>query len=122
MTVTIDGKALFDEHQLTIDIGSFSRNPIERKFPGLDGVLSIDLGRGSRKIRQTGTLRAKSRTQMNERINAISGFMDGETHTLETKTGDTLANLRMDSFEVGKERTDGIGMIVDYEIVYTKLA
>ncbi len=122
MTVTIDGRALFDEQGLTIAVASFSRNSIERKIPGLDGVLSIDLGRGSQKIRQTGTLRAKSRTQLNERINGISGLMDGKTHTLETKTGDTLANLRMDSFEVGKERTDGIGMIVDYEIVYTKLA
>jgi len=122
MTVTIDGQALFDEHQMAIDIGSFSRNSIERKIPGLDGMLSIDLGRGSRKISQTGTLRAKSRTHMNDRIKAISAFADGDTHTLVTDSGQNLDKLRMDSFKTSKERSDGVGIVVDYEIVYTQLA
>lgn len=122
MTVTIDGQALFDEHRMTIDISSFTRNSIERKIPGLDGMLSIDLGRSSRKISQTGTLRAKSRTHMDDRINAISAFADGDTHTLVTNSGQKLDNLRMDSFNTGKERADGIGIVVDYEIVYTQLA
>ena len=120
--MTIDGQALFDEHRMTIDIGSFTRNSIERKIPGLDGMLSIDLGRSSRKISQTGTLRAKSRTYMNDRINAISAFADGDTHTLVTNSGQKLDNLRMDSFNTSKERADGIGIVVDYEIVYTQLA
>ncbi len=122
MTVTIDGQALFDELQLEIEAGSFTRDSIERKVPGLDGMLSIDLGRRSRKIRQTGTLRAKSRTQMSEKVHAISAFADGNTHTLVTNTGESLDNLRMDSFETEKERTDGIGITVDYGIVYTQLA
>ncbi len=122
MSVTIDGQTLFDEHQLEIETGSFNRDLIERKMPGLDGVLSIDLGRRCRKIKQTGTLRAKSRVQMNERINAISTLMDGDTRTLVTDSGETLDNLRMDSFETNKEQTDGIGIVVDYEIVYTQLA
>ncbi len=121
MSVTIDGQTLFDEHQLEIETGSFSRDSIERRMPGLDGVLSIDLGRRSRKIRQTGTLRAKSRTQMNERVNAISAFTDGDTHTLVTDSGEIMDDLRMDSFKTDKERTDGIGIVVDYEIVYTQL-
>jgi len=122
MGVTIDGQSLFDEHQLEITADSFSRDSIERKIPGLDGMLSIDLGKRSRKIRQTGTLRAKSRTQMNERINSISAFIDGDTHTLVTDRGKTLGNLRMDSFSTDKERTDSIGIVVDYTIVYTQLA
>lgn len=122
MTVTIDGQALFDEFQLEIEAGSFTRDSIERKMPGLDGILSVDLGRRSRKIKQTGTLRAKSRTQMNEKVRAISAFADGNTHTLVTNTGESLDNLRMDSFETEKERTDGIGIIVNYGIVYTQLA
>ena len=121
MSVTIDGQSLFDERQLEIETGSFSRDSIERKMPGLDGMLSIDLGRRGRKIKQTGTLRAKSRTQMNERVNAISAFTDGDTHTLVTDSDETLDNLRMDSFKKGNERTDGIGIVVDYEIVYTQL-
>jgi hypothetical protein len=122
MSVTIDGQTLFDEHQLEIQAGSFCRDSIERRMPGLDGVLSIDLGRRGRKIRQTGTLRAKSRTQMNERVNAISALADGHTHTLVTDSCETLDNLRMDSFKTDKERTDGVGIVVDYEIVYTQLA
>ena len=122
MSVTIDGQSLFDEHQLEIEAGSFNRDSIERTMPGLDGTLSIDLGRRSRKIKQTGTLRARSRTQMNERINAISAFTDGDTHTLVTDSGETLDHLRMDSFKTDKERTDGIGIVVDYEIAYTQLA
>ena len=122
MSVTIDGQSLFDGHQLEIETGSFNRDSIERRIPGLDGMLSIDLGRRSRKIRQTGKLRAKSRRQMNERVNAISALADGYTHTLVTDSGEALDNLRMDSFKTDKERTDGIGIVVDYEIVYTQLA
>ena len=122
MSATIDGQTLFDEHQLKIETGSFSRDSIERRMPGLDGVLSIDLGRRGRKIRQKGTLRAKSRTQMNERVNAISALADGDTHTLVTGSGETLDNLRMDSFKTDKERTNGVGIVVDYEIVYMQLA
>jgi hypothetical protein len=122
MKVTIDGQALFDEHQLAIDIGSFSRKSIERGMPGLDGVLSIDLGLRSRKIKQTGTLRTKSRMQMNERINAISVLANAGTHTLVTSSGQALDNLRMDSFKTDKEQTDGVGIVVDYEITYTQLA
>ncbi len=121
MSITIDGQTLFDEHQLEIETGSFNRDSIERRMPGLDGMLSIDLGRRGRKIKQTGTLRATSRAQMNERINAISALMDGDTHTLMTDGGGTLGNLRMDSFKTNKEQTDGIGIVVDYEIVYTQL-
>ena len=59
---------------------------------------------------------------MNDRVNAISAFADGNTHTLVTNTGESLDNLRVDSFETEKERTDGIGIIVEYRIVYTQLA
>ena len=121
MSVTIDGQTLFDEHQLEFETGSFNRDSIERRMPGLDGVLSIDLGRRCRKVKQTGTLRARSRAQLNERINAISAIMDGDTHALVTDSAETLNNLRMDSFETNKEQTDGIGIVVDYEIVYTQL-
>jgi hypothetical protein len=83
MSVNIDGQVVFDRQQLKIEVGSFTRDSIERAVPGLDGVLTVDLGQRSRKIKQTGVLRAKSRTQMNERINTISTLIDGDTHTLE---------------------------------------
>jgi hypothetical protein len=121
MKVTLDTQMLFDEQALEISPDSLSRDSIERTIPGLHGVLSIDLGLRGRKIRQTGTLRAKSRTQLNERISKISAFMDGDTHTLMTGSGSEFTNLRMDSFKTGTEHADGSGIMVDYEIVYTQL-
>lgn len=122
MKTTLDGQAMFDDQGLKIEAGSFSRDSIERAVPGLDGVLSIDLGRRSRKIKQSGTLRAMSRSLLNERINSISACMDGGTHTLIGTDGRQFSDLRMDSFNPGKEHVDGAGISVDYEIVYTQLA
>ncbi len=121
MRVTLDGQNLFDEQQLEIEPGSINRDSIERAVAGLDGVLSIDMGGRGRKIKQKGLLQAKSRMQMNNRINAISAYMDGTTHTLARSDGEKLNNLRMDSFKVSKERAGGRGIVVDYEIIYTQL-
>jgi len=121
MSVTLDGQVLFDEQQTEIEPGSFTRASIERAVSGLEGVLSIDLGSRGRKIRQTGVLRANSRAQMNERISAISAFMDGDIHTLVSSRDGEFDNLRMDSFKVSDERAGGNGVTVDYEIVYTQL-
>ena len=121
MKVTLDEQMLFDEQTLEITADSFSRDSIERKVPGLNGVLSIDLGLRGRKIRQTGTLRAKSRTQLNERISKISAFMDGDTHTLTTGSNTEFTNLRMDSFKMATKHADGTSIVTDYEIIYTQL-
>ena len=121
MSVTLDGEILFDEQQLEIEPDSLSRGSVERAVPGLDGVLSIDLGKRTRKLKQKGVLRATSRSQMNDRIRAVSAYMDGDTHTLVTGSGEQYDNLRMDVFKVSKERTSGGGVAVDYEIVYTQL-
>jgi len=121
MSATLDGQSLFDEQQLEIEPGSISRDSIERTVPGLDGVLSIDLGGRGRKIKQRGVLRAKSRSQMDDRISVISAYMDGDTHTLVTSGGKEFDNLRMDVFKVSKERASGGGVAIDYEIVYTQL-
>ena len=121
MSATLDGQSLFDEQQLEIELGSISRDSIERAVPGLDGVLSIDLGGRGRKIKQKGVLRAKSRSQMDDRISVISAYMDGDTHTLVTSGGKEFDNLRVDVFKVSKERASGGGVAIDYEIVYTQL-
>ena len=121
MKTTLDKQILFDEQTVEISADSFSRDSIERTVPSLNGVLSIDLGLRGRKIRQIGTIRAKSRTQLNERINKITAFMDGDTHTLVTSSGREFVNLRMDSFKTAAEHTDGTGIITDYEIIYTQL-
>ena len=120
MGVSLDGQILFDEQHTDIEQGSFTRASIERTVPGLEGMLSIDLGSRSRKIKQTGGLRAASRAQLNEKIDAITSFMDGDIHTLIVG-GEEFGNLRMDSFKVSDIRTSGGGVAADYEIVYTQL-
>ena len=121
MSATLDGQNLFDEQDLKIERGSASRDSMERAVSGLDGVLSIDLGGRSRRIKQRGMLRAKSRTQMDDRISAISAYIDGDTHTLVISNGEEFDNVRMDAFKVTKEKTSGSGLCCDYEIVYTQL-
>ena len=120
MSTTLDGLKLFDENQLKIEIGSYARDVIEKSSPFLEGVISIDLGRRSRKINQKGSLRAKSRNALNERISVISNLMDGKIHTL-TSGSIQYQNLRFDSFKVISEREDGTGLVADYEIIYTQL-
>jgi len=121
MSVSLDGQALFDEQQLEVEPGSFSRDSIERAVPGLDGVLSIDLGERGRQIKQKGILRARSIAELNDRIDAISAFMDGDTHTLRIGSGGEFGDVRMDSFDTSNERTSGSGVSIDYEIIYTQL-
>jgi hypothetical protein len=120
MGVSLDGQVLFDEQQIEIEAGSFSRASIERAVPGLDGIISIDMGGRGRKIKQTGVLRAGSRTQLNQKISAILAYMDGNTHTL-AGSSEEFDNLRMDSFKISSERVSGSSVVVDYEIVYTQL-
>jgi hypothetical protein len=121
MSATLDGQNLFDEQDLKIERGGVSRDSIERTISGLDGVLSIDLGGRSRRIKQRGVLRAKSRSQMDDRISTISACIDGDTHTLVISNGEKFDNVRMDAFKVTEEKTSGSGLCCDYEIVYTQL-
>jgi hypothetical protein len=121
MSATLDGQNLFDEQDLKIEQDSIRRDSIERTVPGLDGILSIDMGERSRKIKQRGVLRARSRTQMDDRISAILAYIDGDTHTLVIHNGEEFDNVRMDAFKITEEKISGSGLCCDYEIVYTQL-
>jgi hypothetical protein len=118
---TLDDKALFDEQDLKIQIGTWQRASVERSIPGLDGTVSIDLGCRSRTIRQRGILKASSQAAMHSRLDAIEVLLDGDTHTLVTADGQTYANLRVDAFKPLDRDTSGVGAVVEYEIVYTQL-
>lgn len=122
MSITLDGQSLFDEYELKIEAGSFSRDSIERASAGLDGVVSIDLGSRSRQIKQQGVLRSKSRSEMDERVSVISACMNGDTHILAVTGGAEFSNLRMDSFRVTNDCLTGSGVVIDYEIIYTQLS
>ncbi len=118
--MTLDDKALFDGQQLEIEVDSFHRDSIERAVPGLDGLLSIDLGARGRKITQKGVLHAASRSGMDEKVSEISGYMDGETHTLAVD-GKEFGGVRMDDFKSGQVRAAGGLVTADYEIIYRQL-
>ena len=120
--VNLDGINLFGEGESQIEIGSFSRESIERSAAGLDGVISIDLGERGRKIRQKGEIRARSKADLDSKVGAISAFIDGDTHTLVGSQGERFENLRVDSVSVKNERESGSGVVSDYEIVYWQLA
>jgi len=121
MKITLDGNELFDEHELRIEVGSINRESIERSVAGLDGIVSIDMGKRSRSIKQRGVLAANSRASMQQKIEAISACIDGDTHTLVTDSGQEYCDVRMDAFRVKAERAGGNGMFVDYEILYKQM-
>jgi hypothetical protein len=119
--VNLDGINLFGEGDSQIEVGSFSRESIERSVAGLDGVISIDLGERGRKIRQKGEIRARSKVDLDSKAGAISAFIDGDTHTLVGSQGERFENVRVDSVSVKNERESGSGVVGDYEVVYTQL-
>jgi hypothetical protein len=120
MSVKLDQNRLFDEAAM-IEVESIRRESIERATAGLDGVMSIDMGNRGRKILQKGELRARSKAELSKRIEAISAFIDGDTHTLAGSEGNTYDNVRMDSIDIKNERVSGSSVVADYEIIYRQL-
>ncbi len=121
MSATLDGSIVFDGHGLEIELSSIGRESKEKTVHGLDGVISVDLGDRGRNVKQRGTLRARSRSELQDKIDAIEACIDGESHTLVTEKHGELSDLRMDSFKTKKHRTSGGGVSVGYEIVYRQL-
>ena len=121
MATTLNGLRLFDEQDLQFEISSCSRDTIEKSVGGLDGVVSFDLGKRSRVIKQKGTLRAASKNKLTEKTGTITDYMDGYAYTLVTNDGQVYENMRIDAFKTCNERTHGSGVAVDYEIIYTQL-
>jgi hypothetical protein len=121
MSVTLDGIVLFGDGETEIEVGSVARESVERAVVGLDGVMSIDLGGRGRKIRQKGEIRARSRAELQGKVEEISSFIDGDTHTLTVSQGETFENVRIDSVSVKNERDSGGGVVADYEVIYRQL-
>ena len=121
MSTVLDGSIAFYEHGLEVELASVDREATERSVSGLDGVISVDLGNRGRRIKQRGVLRARSRSEMQEKIGLIEALLDGNVHTLVTEEYGELSNLRVDVFKTKNERTSGSGVAIDYEIVYRQL-
>lgn len=65
MRATLDNVIAIEDS--SVEVGSWSRDSIERSVGGLDGVLSIDLGMRGREIVQRGCLRAVSGAGLSDR-------------------------------------------------------
>jgi hypothetical protein len=115
----LDNVIFFDETGLKIQIKSLQRDFAEHSAPGLDGIISIDMGRRGRKIIQSGILRGASIAALNEIISAVENLFDGQGHTLHC-SDESFENVRIDSFETGPAGTGAAGAGCEYKIVYTQ--
>jgi len=120
MDVRLDGERVFDSEGLSVEVGPVKRDRVERSAAGLDGVLSVDLGSRTRRVKQCGVLRGQSKAKLREKIEVVSVFTDGKGHLL-TVDGQQYSNVRVDSFEVTGERISGVGVETEYEVIYTQL-
>ena len=118
MRAILNGTIVFVEQQM--QVGSWRRERIERSVGGLNGVVSIDSGMRSRRLIQTGVLRAVSDDGLSGKIEAVSELLDSKAYTLVVG-GEQFENLRVDSFETGKKDYSGRGVGCEFEIRYTQL-
>lgn len=87
-----------------------------------DKKVCFKIARRGRKIKQTGTLRAKSRQLLEEKLSGIKDYMDGYPYTLVTDDGSQFQNARIDAFKWRYKLPDRRGFALEYEIVYTLLS
>ncbi len=90
---------LFDEESFELRVGCVKREIIQRSAAGLDGQLCIDLGIRSRTLTAKGELRARSRNELNKKIEQINMLIDGQLHTLRCSDGSLFCNLLVQEFE-----------------------
>ena len=121
MKANLDNFVYFDSDSFNLQIKSRQRDVAERGAVGLDGAVSIDLGQRTRKLIQTGQLRASNKTALNEKIADIDEMFDGQMRTLITPAGRMFENLRIDSFQTEAVVVSGSAVSCTYEIVYTQL-
>ena len=117
-----DGKELFGKGEQTLQVQSWRREGVDYGFAGLDGVVSVDLGRRERKLKQQGWLTAESVGALMRQMEEISGYIDGQGYELVDGGGIGYRRVRMDSFALLGSITAGNQARCEYEINYTQLS
>jgi len=117
-----DGKELFGKGEHSLEVRSWRREGVDYGFAGLDGVLSVDLGRRERKLKQRGWLTAESVGALMRLMEEISGYIDGQSYELVDGGGICYGQVRMDSFTLLGSVTAGNQARCEYEIHYTQLS
>ena len=118
MKAMLDDEVIFNEETFVLEIKSPQRSIIQRSAAGLDGQVSIDLGLRSRKLVQRGELRAKSKTELQKRIDEISELLDGDAHILRCPDGKIFENLLIEDFHNGSFVSGGANISCQYDIAY----
>ncbi len=102
--------------------GAWARQQVEYATAGLDGVVSLDLGRRSRQIRQTGRLTAETLGKLHEMIDTIESYANGQTYELIDQDGRRYRNVRLDMFRQKEPVQRAAFFSCEYEILYTQSA
>lgn len=120
--ITFNGETFFKGGEHTVRPLSWRREVKEQSFGGLNGAVSLDLGRRKRKLTQRGRLAADSKGALIKRMEEISEYIDGQVYELVDQDGIIFSQVRMDSFT----RLSGITVAnqagCEYEIEYTQLS
>ena len=119
--IKFDGEELFGGGEGKVEVLSWRRECVERSFGGLDGVVSVDMGRRERKFKQRGQLLADSESGLRERMDVISAYIDGQAYKLVDQGGVAYGRVRMDSFKAVGPIVAGGKVRCEYEISYTQL-
>jgi len=120
-TIKFDNQQFFDQGQHTMEVMSWRRDNVQRGFAGLDGMVSIDLGRRERKLRQYGYLAASGIEALIALGEEIAAYIDGQVYDLIDQNGRRYEQVRMDSFTASGEVMAGNQARCKYEIIYTLL-
>jgi len=120
-SILFDGKPIFGHGDHTLQVESWGRETKERRFAGVDGVMSIDLGSGGRTMKQRGWLAAASKIALQKKCEEISAYIDGQAYELVDANGTIYAKVRMDGFQLLTELCTANPVRCEYEITYTQL-
>ncbi len=116
-----DGENLFASGPHAFVLGPWRRQSHRRGFAGIDGEVVLDMGLRSRRITQTGRLRADSSGQMQSILDAINALCDGAGHVLVDNYGQSHPRVIMERFGPTGPVRHSRGFYCDYEIEYLQL-
>lgn len=119
MWAAIDDSIFIDQQSLRA--GSAKRDAPLRSAPGVNGLLSLELGWRGRMLHQRGTVRAASRAGLRKIITRLQGLIGGEPVTLRTADGRYFSDLRIECYKLMREQISGAGYVVELEIEYIQL-
>jgi len=119
--IKFDNQQFFDHGQHIIEVMSWRRGNVQRGFAGLDGMVSMDLGRRERNLRQYGYLAASSIEALTALGEDIAAYIDGQVYEMIDQNGRCYSQVRMDSFTTSAELMAGNQARCKYEIIYTQL-